>query len=157
MHSHGTVHPVEKTFTHSSPSSIWELPLQCGGVILSIHHKSGAHCGSIAVHWAVQSRVASRLLSVRGGVQLHRHHTSRHKGAERGRKTRGPERSKKRGKDCTWSGTYTGKKKRAIDGGRRKKTMVKGLNGSKWCTLLLFSIVRYPFSTRLICVPVYCM
>lgn len=81
------------------PSSIWELPLQCGvgGGVLSIHHKSGAHCGRIAVHWAVESRVPSRLLSVRGGVQLHRHHTSWHKGTERDRKKRGAEHSKKRG------------------------------------------------------------
>uniref|UniRef100_A0A674PEX5 Uncharacterized protein n=1 Tax=Takifugu rubripes TaxID=31033 RepID=A0A674PEX5_TAKRU len=51
-------------------------PVWSEGGVLSIHHKSGAHCGRITVHWAVQSRVPSRLLSVRGGVQLHRHHTS---------------------------------------------------------------------------------
>lgn len=59
---------------------------QCRGgePILSIQHWSSAHCGRIAVHWTVQSRVPSRLLSVRGGVRLHWYHqTQADKGTEK--------------------------------------------------------------------------
>lgn len=62
---------------------------QCwgGDPILSIQHWSSAHCGRIAVHWTVQSRVPSRLLSVRGGVRLHWYHqTQAHKRTEKRRK-----------------------------------------------------------------------
>lgn len=89
---------LRKASLIASPVSIWEVPLSAEGVIVSIHHKSGAHCGRIAVHWAVRSRVPSRLLSVRGGVQLQRHHRSWHKGTARERKKeRGPDKSQKRG------------------------------------------------------------
>lgn len=90
---------LRKASLTAPPVCIWEVPLSVEGVTVSIHHKSGAHRGRIAVHWTVRSRVPSRLLSVRGGVQLQRQHTSWHKGTERERrkKERGPEKSQKRG------------------------------------------------------------
>lgn len=136
---------LKKSFTHSSPFSIWEVPLSVEGVIVSIHHKSGAHCGRIAVHWAVRSRVPSRLLSVRGGVQLHRHHTSRLKGRERDRKKeRGPQKSQKRGErpHLKWNIIRVRRK----GGGWRKK---EGDNGEMsrmvQFPLFLLPLIHFPW------------
>ncbi|KAK5888071.1 hypothetical protein CesoFtcFv8_016607 [Champsocephalus esox] len=53
----------------ASPPSVRQVPLPAEGVMISIHPRSSAHCGRITVHWTIQSSVASRLLSVRGGVR----------------------------------------------------------------------------------------
>ena len=87
------------------PSGRYHSPPRGVCVILTIHHKPSAHCGRIAVHWTVQSRVPSRLLSVRGGVQLTLTppNTSRQRDTRERQKKKIVEKRERRerGEDCT--------------------------------------------------------
>lgn len=130
---HGTIHPHKKTITHTSPlppSGRYHSPPR--GVILTIHHKPSAHCGRIAVHWTVQSRVPSRLLSVRGGVRLTLTppNTSRQRDTREAEKLWKRESEERGGKIAPEEEYYTGKEKRGLMEGEGRRQWGKVQNGS---------------------------
>lgn len=155
---HGTIHPHKKTITHTSPlppSGRYHSPPR--GVILTIHHKPSAHCGRIAVHWTVQSRVPSRLLSVRGGVRLTLTppNTSRQRDTREAEKLWKRESEERGGKIAPEEEYYTGKEKRGLMEGEGRRQWGKVQNGSSRFAPSLFFFFPLPSCWQSILLHIY--